>query len=107
MSNFWNFLEDPGGYVSGQNKEGFHGMGQFLRGDPDNQKAAYQKAMDQAHDNGIQTRDYLMGREANAENYYAPLKKMFASAYGNGVMNSPQSPSVPGSSPLTSMYGGR
>ena len=109
QSSFWeNFMGDPGGYVTGQNTEGAGGIKKMLFGDPDAIKKAYDEAMGRSERMGKETRDFLLGQQAKAQQYYAPIQHMFQSAYGTEGLMAPQVPGgTMGMGPIQSMYGGR
>lgn len=102
-----NFFEDPAGYITGANKGGFTGAKNFLSGNPDQIKAAYDQMMGTARQMTGDTRNFLAGQEGRALQFYGPLQHMFNSAYGSEGIRAPQTPQVPGSTPLAAMYGGK
>jgi len=71
-----------------------------VRGNPQDIKAAYDQAMARAQQGGQQTKDFLLGQQAKAQQFYAPMQKMFQGMYGTGGIQAPQVPGVPGSQPL-------
>lgn len=105
-TDFWHLIGDPGGYVSGVNTQGFGGVKNMASGDPDSVKKAYDDAMQMSMASGRETKDFLLGQQGKALAYYAPLQQMFNNAYGANGIQGPQTPQVPGSGPLTRMYGG-
>lgn len=76
----------------------------MFRGDPDAIKAAYDKAMAASGASSEKIRQFLMGQQGKAQAFYGPLQQMFSRAYGQGNIAPPQTPGVPGSTPLTSMF---
>ena len=110
MSDFWNFVGDPGGYITGTNKEGFGGVKKMLFGDPDAIKQAYDQAIQLSQQGGKDIKNFLLGQQGKAQQYYAPLQHMFSAAYGTEGLHAPQTPQapqVPTSGPLARMYGGK
>ena len=41
----------------------------------------------------------ILSRQANAQQYYAPINQMMQSMYGTQGIQAPQTPGVPGSKP--------
>ena len=101
----WNFVGDPAGYITGVNKEGFGGVKKMLFGDPNSIKHAYDQAMQMSQQMGQQTKDFLMGQEGKAQQYFGPIQNMYRSAYGAQGMQAPMIPQSPGG-PIQSMYRG-
>lgn len=105
--DFTNFIGDPAGYLTGVNTEGFGGVKKMLFGDPEATKKAYDEAMNRSMQMGQDTKNFLMGQQGKALNYYAPLQRMFQGAYGTQGIQGPQIPQAPGVGPLAQMYGGK
>jgi len=78
-----------------------------LFGDPDAIKAAYDKAIGLSQSGGENIKQFLLGQQAKAQQFYQPLQHMFNASYGTEGLQAPQTPGVPGSGPLAQMYGGR
>src|SRR6478752_1451857 len=106
--DFWNLIGDPGGYITGQNKNGFGGIKNALMGDPDAAKKAIDQATQISQTGSENIKNFLLGQQAKAQQYYAPLQHMFSAAYGTEGMQAPQIPqaSAAGAGPLSRMYGG-
>jgi hypothetical protein len=66
-----------------------------LEGDPASVTAALQKMQQQAIAQGNQIKNFLLGRESNAEQYYQPMRQMFSNMYGTGGIKPFQVPGVP------------
>jgi hypothetical protein len=95
MASFLSSLSDVpliGGFVD------------TLRGNPDDIKAAYDSAMGQSAANQEKLKAFLMGQQQKAQGFYAPLQQMFSRAYGQGSIAPPTQATVPGSTPITSMF---
>ncbi len=107
MSDFWNFVGDPGGYITGINKQGFGGVKKMIFGDPDAQKKAYDDAAKMSQTGSENIKNFLMQQQGKAQQYYAPLQHMFSAAYGTEGLQAPQTPQAPGVGPLSQMYGGK
>lgn len=76
---------------------------QYFFDDPASEiKNAYSNAIGQTQANAQKLQDFYMGREANAEGYYAPMQHLFNQSYGTNGIAAPQ---VPG--PLTKAFGGK
>lgn len=88
---------DPG-YQYLESKAG--GAKNALEGDPASVSTSLQNLSNQAYSQGQQVKDFLLGRENNAEQYYRPMQQMFGSMYGTGGVMPGQAPGVPGSSPV-------
>lgn len=82
---------------------GAHDIKNFLSGNPDAIKAAYDKAMGDAKQGGQDITNFLMGQQGKAQQYYQPLQNMYNSAYGGGIQG-PQTPQT-GQPMLPAMYG--
>ena len=95
-----SWLSDLGGAATGAIGSAWDS----IRGNPDDIKAAYDAAMGQSSANSEKLKQFLMQQQAKAQGFYAPLQGMFNRAYGQGNIAGPQTPQVPGSSPLTTMY---
>jgi len=91
-TDFGHLVGDPAGYATGINKNGVTGIKDFLSGNPDKVKAAYDQAISQSQNNGQQIRDFLLGREQQAQKFYQPLQALFSSAYGTQGIQGPQVP---------------
>jgi hypothetical protein len=107
--DFWNLIGDPGGYVSGQNKNGFGGIKNMLMGDPEAAKKAYDQAIQLSQQGGSDIKNFLLGQQGKAQQYYAPLQHMYQGAYGTEGVQAPQIPqaSAAGMGPLSRAYGGK
>lgn len=70
-----------------------------LEGDPNALASQLQKLSTQANSQGNQVKNFLLGRESNAEQYYHPMQQMFNQMYGTGGVMPGKAPGVPGSSP--------
>lgn len=70
-----------------------------LEGDPAGMAAQLQKLSNQAYGQGQQVKNFLLGRENNAEQYYRPMQQMFNTMYGTGGVMPGHAPGVPGSVP--------
>lgn len=85
----------------------YKGVKDALGGNPDAVKAAYDKQIQASKDAAAQMQQFLLGREANAEQYYGPLRHMFSAAYGTEGLQAPMVPGgTAGMTPLAAMYGG-
>ncbi len=71
-----------------------------VSGDPESVKAAYDKIMAQSMAMGEQNKNFIMGQQGKAQQYYAPINHMFQSMYGTEGIQAPMTPGVPGSQPL-------
>ena len=100
-----SLLGDPAGYITGTNTEGFGGVKKMLFGDPDAIKKAYDQAIGLSQQGSKDIKDFLLGQQGKAQQYYAPLQNMFQSAYGTEGIAAPQTPQAV--APLSKMYGGR
>lgn len=80
------------------------GVKNALEGDPNSLVSALNGLMQTAYQRGDQTKNFLMGREANAEQYYRPMQQMFGNMYGSGGMMPAKAPGVPGSTPTGRGY---
>lgn len=109
QSTDWeNFLGDPGGFISGTNTEGAGGVKKMLFGDPNAIKEAYDKAMGISKSGTKEIRDFLMGQQGKAQQYFAPIQSLFQSMYGTQGIQAPQTPQgTQGMGPLAQMYGAR
>lgn len=67
-----------------------------LRGNPDAIKAAYDQAMQRSQQSGDQIRNFLLGQQAKAQQYYAPMQRMFQNMYGTGGIQAPMVPGAQG-----------
>ena len=76
-------------------------------GDPEGIKDAYNKQIQASKDSQQKLMDFLMGQKGNSLAFYGPLQHMFNASYGTEGIQAPQTPGVPGSGPLSRMYGGR
>ena len=85
--------------ISG-NENPIDGLWNTLRGNPQDIKAAYDQAMQTSQVQGDKIRDFLLGRQAQAQQFYAPMQSMFQNMYGSRGIQGPQTPGVPGSQPL-------
>lgn len=92
MSDFWNFIGDPGGYITGVNKEGFGGVKKMLFGDPDAIKKAYDDAAKLSQTGSENIKNFLQGQKGQAQQFYAPIQHMFQAAYGTEGLQAPQMP---------------
>ena len=72
-------------------------------------KGAYDQAIQGSQANQKQLMDFYNQRRQDALGFYGPLQKMFTNTYGqNPGIAAPQVPTaVPGSMPLTKMFGGK
>ena len=100
-----SLLGDPAGYITGTNTEGFGGVKKMLFGDPDAIKKAYDQAIGLSQQGSKDIKDFLLGQQGKAQQYYQPLQHMFQSAYGTEGIAAPQTPQAV--APLSKMYGGR
>lgn len=66
-----------------------------LEGDPASVTAALQNMQQQAITQGNQIKNFLLGREQNAEQYYQPMRQMFSNMYGTGGIKPFKVPGVP------------
>ena len=71
------------------------GLKNTLEGDPNALTAGLSQLQQTAIQNGQQIKNFLLGREGNAEQYLQPMRQMFASMYGTGGMRAPVAPGVP------------
>lgn len=79
-----------------------------IRGNPEDVKAAYDKAMQQSMQMGQQTKNFLMGQQGKALGFYQPIQQLFNNAYGTQGIAAPQVPGqTPGVRPFGAMFGGR
>lgn len=76
-------------------------------GDPEAIKAAYDKAIGLSQKGSKDIKDFLMGQQGKAQQYYAPLANLFQSTYGTQGIQSPQIPQATGPGTLSALYGGR
>lgn len=109
MPDFWDYVGDPAGALTGINNEGFGGIKKMLFGDPGAVKKAYDDAMNMSRQMGQESKDFLLGQQGKALQYYQPLQHMFQGAYGTEGIQGPQTPQAApgGAGPLTRMYGGK
>lgn len=89
----------PGSGLSGVGS----GLKNTLEGDPAGAAAGLNALADKAQMQAEKVKQFLLGREAQAKQIYAPMQQMFGRMYGMGGLMPAQAPGVPGSSP----YGGR
>jgi hypothetical protein len=75
-----------------------------LFGDPDAIKKAYDQAIGLSQSGSENIKNFLMGQQGKAQQYFAPLQHMFSAAYGTEGLR-PQA-DTPGAGPLSRMYGG-
>lgn len=80
-------------------ERGFDEAKKYLFGDPDAIKQAYEQAMGMSRQMGQESKDFLMGQQAKALQFYAPMQQMFTSMYGTKGMKPAQAPGVPGATP--------
>ncbi len=95
------FLDSLGSDISGALSQGY----QAVTGHPDAIKAAYDKAIASSQAGGAQIRDFLLGREAKAQQFYQPVQNMFSQAYGGKGIQPVATQG--GGTPFTSAFGGR
>ena len=86
---------------------GLGGVKNWLTGDPDAIKKAYDQAIADARTGGRDIASFLMGRQGNAQQYFQPLQNMFNTAYGTQGIAAPQVPAPAQGQILNSIYGGR
>lgn len=65
-------------------------------GDPESTKAAYDKMIAMAQQGGQELKNFYLGRQANAQQYFKPVQNMFNQMYGNTGVAAPQVPQAPG-----------
>jgi hypothetical protein len=88
--------------------KGWLGEGKkMLFGDPDAIKKAYDQAIGLSQQGSNDITNFLMGRQANAQRYFAPAQHMLQSAYGTEGVAAPQIPQAQQPGALAQMYGGR
>jgi hypothetical protein len=75
------------------------------RGNPDEIKAAYDKAMGYSATSAEKLKQFLMGRESRAQSRFGPMQAMFQGAYGTKGMQAPQIPQAPQAG-MTQMFQG-
>lgn len=68
-----------------------------LEGNPTGVSASLQQLANQAYGQGQQVKNFLLGREGNAEQYYRPMQQMFGQMYGTGGVMPGKAPQGPGS----------
>lgn len=71
-----------------------------LEGDPNQLAGELNQLAGTAYSQGQQVKNFLLGRENNAEQYYGPMQQMLGSMYGTGGIKPVSAPSVPGSKPF-------
>ena len=100
MFDHWYDYLNPVEYVEYGKKKLFD--------DPANTvKAGYDQAIAGSQANSKQLQDFYNQRRSQALSFYGPLQQMFTSAYGQNPGIAPaQVPQVPGSMPLSKMFGG-
>ena len=76
------------------------------KGNPDEIKKGYDSAIAAQQSGSADIRNFLAGQQEKALGYYKPLQQLFNSSFGTKGMMPAQAPGVPGSMPLTSMFGG-
>lgn len=105
MADFdWtNFLGDPAGYASGSNTQGVGGVKKMIFGDPDAIKKAFDQAIGISQQGSKDIKDFLMGQQGKAQQYFAPIQHMFQGMYGTEGLK-PQQNTM---GPIQGMYGGR
>jgi hypothetical protein len=98
-----------GGSITGFLKNLYGEGKKTLFGDPDAVKAAYDKAIQLSQSGSADIKNFLMGQQGKAQQFYAPLQHMFNASYGTEGLQAPQAPSATGAGvgPLAQMYGGR
>lgn len=106
-SDAGNIVGDPAGWLSGTNTGGFGGVKKMLFGDPDAIKKAYDDAFKMSQTGSQNIKNFLLGQQARAQQFYAPIQHMFNAAYGTEGLQAPQTPQAPGSGPISRMYGGK
>jgi hypothetical protein len=72
------------------------GVKNTLEGDPNSLESTLGKLQQTSLAQGNQIKDFLLGREQNAENYYQPMRQMFSDMYGTGGMPAAK---IPGYNP--------
>lgn len=95
---------DPGNWSSVGDVPVIGDIHKGIWGDPKAIKEAYDKAINDATVGGQNITNFLLGQQAKAQQYYAPLQHMFNSAYGTEGLQAPQKPPA---TALTSLFGSR
>ncbi len=77
-------------------------------GDPDAIKKAYDQAIGLSQKGSADIKNFLLGQQGKAQQFYAPLQHMFNASYGTEGLQAPQIPNASGAGvgPLAKMYGG-
>lgn len=73
------------------------GLTNALEGDPAGYATALKGLQDTANTQAEKVKNFLLGREQNAQQTYRPMQQLFANMYGTGGLMPAQAPSVPGS----------
>lgn len=102
--SFEDFVGDPAGMLTGVNNEGFGGVKKMLFGDPNALKEQYDRLIGQAKSGGEDIKNFLLGQQGKAQQYFAPVQSMFDRMYGTAGISPPQLGAGPGR--MESMYQG-
>lgn len=94
--SFEDFVGDPAGMITGVNNEGFGGVKKMLFGDPNALKEQYDKLIALSQSGGENIKNFLLGQQGKAQQYYAPVQSMFKRMYGDTGIAAPQIPQAPG-----------
>ena len=91
---------NPGGFLGTGSTVNTGGLANTLEGDPKGYAQALQGLVGTANNQAQQVKNFLLGREQQAQQYYAPMRQMFGQMYGTGGIQPVQAPTVPGSRPF-------
>lgn len=91
---------NPGGFLGTGSSISGSGIANTLEGNPQGYAAALQGLVSTANQQADQVKNFLLGREQQAQQYYAPMRQMFGQMYGTGGIKPAQAPTVPGSRPF-------
>lgn len=72
------------------------GIANTLEGDPAGYAKALQGLEGQANQQAEKVKNFLLGREANAQQIYRPMQQMFGNMYGTGGLMPAKAPQAPG-----------
>lgn len=72
------------------------GLTNTLEGDPAGYANALKGLQGQANAQAEKVKNFLLGREASAQQIYRPMQQMFGNMYGSGGLTPAKAPQAPG-----------
>lgn len=95
----WDWLLSPfeaSNSMNGQAVSGLKSLTNTLEGDPNGYANAMNSLQDKANKQAEYVKNFLLGREQQAQQTYRPMQRLFQGMYGTGGLMPAKAPGAPG-----------